>query len=66
MGIGSWYALVGPGSRVVVPSVVGGTLDDATNAFSPLGISAEVSQTVFDEEIGKGKIISSDPQEAVA
>jgi serine/threonine-protein kinase len=61
IGIGGWYALVGPGSRVIVPSVVGGTLDDATSAFSPLGITAEVSQNVFDEEIGKGKIISSDP-----
>ena len=61
MGVGGWYALVGPGSRVVVPSVIGGTLDDATSAFSTLGITAEVSQNVFDEEIGKGKIISSDP-----
>ncbi len=62
LGIGSWYALVGPGSRVVVPSVVGGTLDDATNALTPLGLTAEVSEKIFDEEIGKGRIISSDPE----
>lgn len=62
MGTGSWYALVGPGSRVVVPSVVGGTLDDATNALMPLGLTAAVSEKIFDEEIGKGRIISSDPE----
>ena len=61
LGIGGWYAIVGPGSRIVVPSVVGGTLDDATSAFTPLGLTPEVTDQVFDEDIPKGKIISSSP-----
>ncbi|MSY55821.1 MAG: protein kinase, partial [Actinobacteria bacterium] len=29
LGIGGWYTLVGPGSRIVVPSTVGGSYDEA-------------------------------------
>ena len=61
LGIGGWYALIGPGSRIVVPSVVGASLDEANAALTPLGISSEVIEKRFDEEIEAGRILESDP-----
>ena len=61
LGVGGWYTLVGPGSRIVVPSVVGGTYDDALSAFSPLGITNIAVVERFDEEINSGTIIESSP-----
>jgi serine/threonine-protein kinase len=61
LGIGGWWGLVGPGSRVVVPSTVGGSFDEATSVFSPLGITAVVIENRFDEDVAKGKIIESIP-----
>jgi serine/threonine-protein kinase len=61
LGVGGWYALVGPGSRIVVPSVVGGTYDDALSAFTPLGITNIAVVERFDEEINSGTIIESSP-----
>lgn len=61
LGVGGWYALVGPGSRIVVPSVVGGTYDDALSAFTPLGITNVAVVERFDEEINSGTIIESSP-----
>ncbi len=61
LGIAGWYSIVGPGSRVAVPSIVGGTTDDATAAFSTLGLSFEITEKRFDENIAKGKIIETAP-----
>lgn len=61
LGVGGWYTLVGPGSRVVVPSTVGGSLKEAVSSFTPLGLTAEILENRFDEEIAKGKIIESEP-----
>ena len=61
LGVGGWWTLVGPGSRVVVPSVVGGSFDEAVSVISPLGLNAVVLENRFDEEIPKGKIIESIP-----
>ena len=61
IGVGGWWTLVGPGSRVVVPSTVGGTFDQAVSSFSPLGLTAVVLENRYDEEIAKGKIIESVP-----
>ena len=60
IGIGGWYALVGPGSRVVVPSIVGGTYDDAVTALTPLGLTTVVEKR-FDESVASGEIIESTP-----
>jgi len=62
LGVGGWWTLVGPGSRVVVPSTVGGTYDEAMNSFTPLGLSAVIVENRYDEEIPKGKIIQSIPE----
>ena len=61
LGVGSWYALVGPGSRVVVPSTVGGTYDEAISALKQLGLTTVLVEKRFDEDIEKGKIIESVP-----
>ena len=61
LGVGGWWTLVGPGSRVVVPSIVGGSFDQAINVISPLGLTAVVIENRFDEEIPKSKIIESIP-----
>jgi len=61
LGIGGWYALIGPGSRIVVPSVVGASLDEANASLTPLGLNSEVIEKRFDEEIAAGKILESDP-----
>jgi len=61
LGIFGWYALVGPGSKVVVPSIVGATQEEALGALSPLGLTLLISEKRFDEEISEGQIIESDP-----
>jgi serine/threonine-protein kinase len=61
VGVGGWWTLVGPGSRVVVPSTVGGSYNEAISVFSPLGLTAVILENRFDEEIEKGKIIESVP-----
>ena len=61
LGVGGWYTLVGPGSRIVVPSTVGGTYDEAVSALSPLGLTTVVVEKRFDEDIVAGKIIESVP-----
>ena len=61
LGIFGWYVLVGPGSKVVVPSIVGATEKEALNALSPLGLTLVIAEKRFDEEIGDGQIIESDP-----
>ena len=61
LGVGSWYTLIGPGSRVVVPSVVGATIRQAVSTLTPLGLTTVVLEKRFDEEITAGAIIESDP-----
>ena len=61
VGISGWYVLVGPGSRIVVPSVVGASVQEASAALSPLGLRSEVVENRFDEEIPSGKILESNP-----
>jgi serine/threonine-protein kinase len=61
LGIGGWYVLVGPGSRIVVPSVVGASIEEASAALAPLGLRSEVIENRFDEEIPAGKILESNP-----
>jgi serine/threonine-protein kinase len=61
LGIVGWYALVGPGSKVVVPSIVGATEKEAIKVLTPLGLTLTISEKRFDEEISSGQIIESDP-----
>jgi len=61
LGVGGWYTLVGPGSRIVVPSIVGGSYEEAVAVLTPLGLTNLVVEKRFDEDIPAGTIIESDP-----
>jgi serine/threonine-protein kinase len=60
LGVGGWWTLVGPGSRVVVPSTIGGSYEEASRIISPLGLIIS-TENRFDEEIPKGRVIESIP-----
>ena len=62
LGISGWYVLIGPGSRVVVPSVIGGTEEQARAAIAPLGLSVLISERKFSEEVGDGKVLQTIPE----
>ncbi len=61
VGIGGWWSLIGPGARVTVPSLVGGTMTDAENLLNPIGLTSEISKEEFSEDLQKGIIISTSP-----
>ena len=61
VGIVGWYLLIGPGSRVVVPSTVGATQSEVSAALNPLGLKSIVVSKEFSEEIAEGLVIRSIP-----
>jgi serine/threonine-protein kinase len=62
VGAIGWYVLIGPGSKVVVPSTVGATTSELTAALEPLGLSSLVVEKQFSEEIPEGRVIQSIPE----
>ena len=61
LGVTGWYVLIGPGSRVVVPSTVGATSNEVTSALSPLGLTSIVVERRYSEEIEADHVIESIP-----
>ena len=61
LGVGVWYAFLGPGSKVVVPSLAGLTVKEAKSTLEDLGLNLDIAQEQFSEDIPDGKIITSDP-----
>ena len=61
VGISGWYVLVGPGSRVVVPSTVGADSNEVAAALSPLGLQYVVVEERYSEMIESGRVIESSP-----
>jgi serine/threonine-protein kinase len=61
VGVFGWYALIGPGSRVVVPSTVGATQSEAKAALDLLGLTFIVLEKRYSEDIPEGSIIESSP-----
>ena len=61
LGVTGWYTLIGPGSRVVVPSTVGATETELTAALSPLGLTSLVIERRYSEDIDAGRVIESIP-----
>lgn len=59
--VGGWYLLIGPGNRVVVPSVAGLSITKATNELTPLGLNVQVKEREFSEQIEEGLVLRSDP-----
>ncbi len=62
LGIVGWYVLIGPGSRVVVPSTVGASQVEVNAALQPLGLTSMVAERQFSEEIAEGHVIQSIPE----
>jgi len=61
IGVGIWYAIVGPGSKVIVPSLAGLTVKEATGELADLGIDLRVEREEFSEEIPENRVINSNP-----
>jgi serine/threonine protein kinase len=61
LGMGVWYAFLGPGSKVVVPSLAGLTVKEAKGTLEDLGLNLDIAQEEFSEDIPDGKIITSNP-----
>lgn len=61
LGVTGWYTLIGPGSRVVVPSTVGATEAELTAALSPLGLTSVVVERRYSEDIEANRVIESIP-----
>ena len=61
VGILGWYLLIGPGSRVVVPSTVGATQSEVSAALKPLGLTSVVESQEFSEDIPAGSVVRSIP-----
>jgi serine/threonine-protein kinase len=61
LGITTWWVLIGPGASVKFPSVVGATTEQANSTLTALGLKTVVVEERFDEDIAKGKVISTDP-----
>lgn len=57
----SWWVFAGPGASVKFPSVVGATTEQANMTLSALGLESTVIEERFDEEIPKGRVLSTDP-----
>ena len=62
VGVSGWYTLIGPGSRVVVPSTVGANQEELLQALSPLGLKSIVVEERYSEEIASGLVIASIPE----
>jgi serine/threonine-protein kinase len=54
------YSLLTAG-RITVPSLAGMSQKEATQTLADLGLTAEIGEEVFSEDVPTGKIISSDP-----
>lgn len=61
LGITAWYVFIGPGSRVVVPSLAGMTTKEAKAELEDLGLNLDIAEEEFSEDIPEGKVISSNP-----
>ena len=57
----SWYKVSGPGNKIAIPSLAGMTQSQATMTVGELGLKTDVTETVFSEDVAKGKVITSDP-----
>jgi serine/threonine-protein kinase len=57
----SWYKISGPGNKIVIPSLAGMTQSQAAKTVAELGLTVDVTEKVFSEDVPRGKVITSDP-----
>lgn len=58
---GSFYMLTNSAGKIRIPSLVGMSVNEAKGTLSGLGLSIQVREQSFSEDVPKGKIITSDP-----
>ena len=56
-----WFVVIGPGAKVMVPSVVGANQTSSIEKLTKLGLRVRTTE-VFSEDISAGLIIKSDPE----
>jgi serine/threonine-protein kinase len=61
LALTGWWVLAGPGASVKFPSVVGGSVEQANATLVALGLQTTIVEERFDEEIPKGRVISTQP-----
>jgi serine/threonine-protein kinase len=61
LAVTSWWVLAGPGASVKFPSVVGASVEQANTTLLALDLQSKVIEERFDEEIPKGRVISTQP-----
>ena len=61
LGTGGWYQLLGPGSQIAIPSLVGLTVKDAKSQISALGLNADIASQDFSEDVDSGLVMTSIP-----
>lgn len=59
--LGSWYKISGPGTKIAIPSLAGMSQTQAAKTVGALGLKVDVKESVFSEDVAKGKVITSDP-----
>ena len=60
-GFGGWYLAAGPGKTVEMPDVVGSTIDDAQASVAAAGLTLEVAEQQYSEDVAADVVISTDP-----
>ena len=61
LGFTVWYVGIGPGSKVVIPSLAGLTTTEAKVELEDLGLNLDIAKEEYSEDIPEGKVISSSP-----
>jgi serine/threonine-protein kinase len=59
--VASWYKISGPGNKIAIPSLAGMTQSQAAKTVAELGLTVDVTEKVFSEDVPIGKVITSDP-----
>ena len=58
---GAWYLAAGPGRTVENPAVVGSTVQEASAALTAVGLTLEVAEEQYSEDVPADVVISTDP-----
>ena len=61
LGGGLWYVTVGPGASVASPSLLGLSIDEATQEAQAAGLKIQIKSRAFDEQIPQDHVITSSP-----
>jgi serine/threonine-protein kinase len=58
---GAWYLAAGPGRTVENPAVVGSSVQEASAALTAVGLTLEVAEEQYSEDVPADVVISTDP-----